>query len=317
MIGFGEPAEPPAATVEWAPPIEPFVPAAEDLAALAPAMPVSPLAISEPEPEPKAERASVKAEPEPERVPASPPVKPEPTAADELTIPARTLAGRLSDRLGDPAPPPGLNEAAPPATSALSAAPPSAMAQQAAEQPQPVTRERLWPPPTAVAPNAMPALDQAGDEHRPRNRRLHRRVRLPAQIEIDGVRCSLIDVSVGGFAVTGFPAAAVNTVVPVALHLTIDGIEVGTQLSARIIYANAVRSSGRFVDASASQTAFLRYLVTWRGESVGAVGATTLLDAISGGHERAGADKSPDRVEDAPKERWWAGLMGRKVSPPR
>lgn len=304
MIGFGEPAEPPAATVEWAPPIEPFVPAAEDLAALAPAMPVSPLAISEPEPEP-------------ERVPAPPPVKPEPTAADELTIPARTLAGRLSDRLGDPAPPPGLNEAAPPAPSTLSTAPPSAMAQQAAEQPQPVARERLWPPPTAVAPNAMPALDQAGDEYRLRNRRLHRRVRLPAEIEIDGVRCSLIDVSIGGFAVTGIPAAAVNTVVPVALRLTIDGIEVGTQLSARIIYANAVRSSGRFVDASASQTAFLRYLVTWRGESVGAVGATTLLDAISGGHERAASDASPDSVEDAPKERWWAGLIGRKVSSPR
>jgi hypothetical protein len=127
----------------------------------------------------------------------------------------------------------------------------------------------------------------------------------------------LIDFSVGGFAATGIPAAAVNTMVPVALRVRIDGIEVGTQLVARIVYANDARSSGRFVETSASQTAFLRYLVTWRGESVGAVGAATLLDAISGGHERAAADRLPDLVADAPKERWWVGLIGRKVSPPR
>jgi hypothetical protein len=103
----------------------------------------------------------------------------------------------------------------------------------------------------------------------------------------------------------------------VTLRLVIDGIEVGTELKARIIYANPSRSSGRFIDPSASQVAFLRYLVTWRGESVGAVGATTLLDAISGAADRAAAGGSLEHFNAAPKERWWAGLVGRKVAPPR
>ena len=58
-------------------------------------------------------------------------------------------------------------------------------------------------------------------------------------------------------------------------------------------------------------------LVTWRGESVGAAGAVTLLDAIGAGKERASADPLPDRVDDLPKDRWWAGLIGRKIASPR
>jgi hypothetical protein len=136
-------------------------------------------------------------------------------------------------------------------------------------------------------------------------------------MEIDGVPCTLIDVSIGGFAATGVPPFQANSIVPVTIRLTIDGIEVGTQLNARIIYVTQGRSSGRFIELTPSQTAFLRYIVTWRGESVGAVGTTTLLDAIAGGPERGFAAGPSDRPDAAPKERWWSGMIGRKVKPPR
>jgi hypothetical protein len=269
-IGF-EPVEVPAATaVSVAPPIEPFVPKTEDLAALAPLAPV-PTAVLEIEPE---------------RAPA-----PEPQAPVEPPNPP------------SPAPPHLPAEQSP-------------MAQQAAVQ-QAAAPQPGAPAVMAVAPAAISAVDRAGREHVPRNRRLYRRVQLAAELEVDGAPCSLIDVSVGGFAATGLPAVAANTTAPVTLRLVIDGIEVGTELKARIIYANPSRSSGRFIDPSASQIAFLRYLVTWRGESVGAVGATTLLDAISGAADRAAAGGSLEHLNAAPKERWWAGLVGRKVAPPR
>jgi hypothetical protein len=72
----------------------------------------------------------------------------------------------------------------------------------------------------------------------------------------------------------------------VTLRLAIDGVDVSARMRARMVYcddlhANAVRSGGRFVDLTASQTALLRYLVTWRGQSTGAIGTTTLLDAIT------------------------------------
>jgi hypothetical protein len=162
----------------------------------------------------------------------------------------------------------------------------------------------------------MPMADRAGRPSLPRNRRLYRRARLPAEIEIGGVPCTLIDVSIGGFAATGVPQIEPNALVSVTIRLTIDGIEVGTQLNARIIYVTQGRSSGRFVDLSPSQMAFLRYIVTWRGESVGAVGTTTLLDAISGGGVERGFHSGLD-AEAAPKSRWWAGLIGLGVKPPR
>jgi hypothetical protein len=192
----------------------------------------------------------------------------------------------------------------------------------------PLERRNLPPGPAATpatrpveparkaAPSPAP-IDRAGRSSLPRNRRLYRRVKLPAEMEINGVPCTLIDLSIGGFAATGVPAVEANTVVPVTIRLIIDGIEVGTQLSARIIYANQARSSGRFIETTASQTAFLRYIVTWRGESVGAVGTTTLLDAIAAGPERGFPPGSTDRSEMQSKSRWWAGLIGRKVSSPR
>jgi hypothetical protein len=150
-----------------------------------------------------------------------------------------------------------------------------------------------------------------------RNRRLHRRAKLPAEFEIDGVPCTLIDVSIGGFAATGVPPIEPNALVRTTLHFTIDGIEVGTQLTARMVYVTQGRSAGRFVELSPSQMAFLRYVVTWRGESVGAVGTTTLLDAIAGGRERRFSSGFGDPPEEEPKPSWWAGLIGRKVNPPR
>jgi hypothetical protein len=168
------------------------------------------------------------------------------------------------------------------------------------------------PPPTAER-----GTEREGRPSLPRNRRLHRRAKLPAEIEIDGVPCTLIDVSIGGFAATGVPQLEPNALVPVMLRLMIDGIEVGTLLKARIIYVTQGRSSGRFVDLSPSQMAFLRYIVTWRGESVGAVGTTTLLDAISTGAERGFHPGTAGPSDMDAKSRWWAGLIGRKVHPPR
>jgi hypothetical protein len=229
----------------------------------------------------------------------------------------QSLAGRLGRRLGEPPRPRAA--AAPP-----NAPPPPVVHAAAAAQPgpqAPAARAPAEPPPKpvlkAVAPSATPAIDRAGRPSLPRNRRLHRRVKLPAEIEIAGVPCGLVDVSIGGFAATGVPQIAPNTVVPVSLRLSIDGIDVGTQLNARIIYATQARASGRFVELSASQTAFLRYIVTWRGESVGVVGTTTLLDAIAGGSERGLSPAAADRIDAPARERWWSGMMGRKVKPPR
>jgi hypothetical protein len=225
---------------------------------------------------------------------------------------------RLSSRPGDvtaaprvarpsvirPAPPP-------PVRPAPSAPPPPP---QTTATPEAAPRRPADPVRTVA--NPAPAMDRVGRQALPRNRRLYRRVQLPAEIEINGTLCSLIDVSIGGFAVTGMANAAANTIVPVTLRLTIDGIEVGTQVNARIVYANPARSSGRFIDLTASQTAFLRYIVTWRGESVGTVGTTTLLDAITGGPDHGLPLGSAERFEP-PRERWWSGLIGRRINPPR
>src|SRR5581483_3002471 len=135
-------------------------------------------------------------------------------------------------------------------------------------RPPPASRR---PPPAGPPPPPSPV---AVPETRPlaQNRRLYRRVMLTAELEVDGVPCRLIDLSIGGFAAAGAGPLTPNTVVTVALRMTIDGIDIGTQFGARIVYASEARSAGRFVDLTAAQTAFLRYVVTWRGESVGASG---------------------------------------------
>ena len=197
--------------------------------------------------------------------------------------------------------------------------PPEAMPRADASSPLPAARRGAEPAPklTTPAPAAERSTERGGRPSLPRNRRLHRRATMPAEIEIDGVPCTLIDVSIGGFAATGVPQLEPNALVPVVLRLTIDGIEVGTLLKARVIYVTQGRSSGRFVDLAPSQMAFLRYIVTWRGESVGAVGTTTLLDAISHSPERGFSPGAPPNIEAEAKSRWWAGLIGRKIHPPR
>jgi hypothetical protein len=169
--------------------------------------------------------------------------------------------------------------------------------------PTDTARHHLAEPPQA--PFQM-AGDRAGRPSMPRNRRAYRRARVPAEIEIGG-----------GFAASGVPPIEPNALMPVTIRLVIDGIEVGTQLSARIVYVTHGRSAGRFIDLSPSQMAFLRYLVTWRGESVGAVGTTTLLDAIAGGAERGFASTAGEYSGPETKSHWWAGLIGKKVNRPR
>ena len=281
------------------PPVEDFLSRHEEVAAAAVSelIEIALLEPATPEPEPE-----LPPEPEPAQEPIRARVRDLPV---DLVAPAplapsrpQNLVGRLGRRPAEAVPP---QRQTPP-----SPAPAPAMPAPAARRP---TAPAQMPPAPAPTPASS---DRSGRPSLPRNRRLYRRAKLPAEIEIGGVPCTLIDVSIGGFAATGVPQIEPNALVPVSLRLTIDGIEVGTQLNARVIYVTKGRSSGRFIDLSPSQMAFLRYIVTWRGESVGAVGTTTLLDAISGGLERGFTPGFSGRPEEAPKSRWWAGLIGRK-----
>jgi hypothetical protein len=49
---------------------------------------------------------------------------------------------------------------------------------------------------------------------------------------------------------------APNAVVPVTVRLAIDGVDIGARMRARMIYAEAPRSGGRFIDLTPGQTAF-------------------------------------------------------------
>jgi hypothetical protein len=312
LLGFG-------AAVSQVPPIEDFL-SAEEAAVPLPAEAVE-IATLEAAPLPEPPRAPAPPDPPPpppvkarvRELPASSAAAAAPAAIPSPVMPRpQNLVGRLGRRLGDVPPPPQQQPVPAPRFDPLPPpeAAPSAPATRRVVDPAPA--QKLATPSPAPAPDR--GAEREGRPSLPRNRRLYRRAKLPAEIEIDGVPCTLIDVSIGGFAATGVPQLEPNALVPVMIRLTIDGIEVGTLLNARIIYVTQGRSSGRFVDLSPSQMAFLRYIVTWRGESVG---TTTLLDAISTGTERGfnpGAGAPPDM--DA-KSRWWAGLIGRKVHPPR
>lgn len=285
LLGFAE-------LVAEVPPVEDFLPATEEAATLTVEgrAEVQIAAVVETPAQP---------EPEPEPVPESPP----PPSAPPPARP-QNLVGRPGQRLGD-APAAStrpVSEAGVMPAPAARAAPTHTVHHPLAEPPQ--------------APFQM-AGDRAGRPSMPRNRRAYRRARVPAEIEIGGVPCTLIDVSIGGFAASGVPPIEPNALMPVTIRLVIDGIEVGTQLSARIVYVTHGRSAGRFIDLSPSQMAFLRYLVTWRGESVGAVGTTTLLDAIAGGAERGFASTAGEYSGPETKSHWWAGLIGKKVNRPR
>ncbi len=185
-------------------------------------------------------------------------------------------------------------------------------------------------PPLLVEPQVNPTAEQGGtsdtavtsrpeDQPAMRNRRLYRRVSLEialdAGLEIDGATAQLVDLSMGGFAAANAPPLVRDTIVPVTVRLAIDGVDISTRMRARVIYfddlhANALRSGGRFVDLTASQTALLRYIVTWRGQSVGALGTTTLLDAITRWPERSHpADlRLPEPL--AQKTPWWSRVFG-------
>jgi hypothetical protein len=226
----------------------------------------------------------------------------------------RNMAAKLADRLdgvgvtAKPARPrpaatatqPALNSSAP-----NSSVPPGTAKAPAGERPA------LAPAATAVArlppPSAVP-------ETRPltQNRRLYRRVKLAADLEIAGKPCRLIDLSIGGFAAAGADRLDPGALVAVTLRMTIDGINIGTQFSARMVYGNGARAAGRFVDLTGAQTAFLRYIVTWRGEAIGAVGTTTLLDAITRWPERA-FQPHPSTVKEPTPERpgFWSRLVSR------
>jgi hypothetical protein len=315
LLGFAVP-------VTQVPPVEGFLEPDEDAETppvdAAQAEPAEP----EPAPSPEPERSAV---PDPESASVETQAH---DAPPEVVLPPRpqNLVGRLGRRLGETRAVPEPHRLplsprfAPPAEAV-----PGAVPSRSREPASPASR--FAPPPDTPAPDfhrtreapqrlaepPPPAVERAGRPSLPHNRRLHRRAKLPAEIEIDGVPCTLIDVSIGGFAATGVPyQVEPNALVPMTLRLTIDGIEVGTRLKARILYVTQGRSSGRFVELSPSQMAFLRYIVTWRGESVGAVGTTTLLDAISGV-----APGSGSRADVDTKSRWWAGLIGRKINPPR
>jgi hypothetical protein len=304
LLGFAEP-------VTTIPPIEDFLPTDADAAKRETAE--------------RVEEAAPELAPPPEPPPAPPPesapirarVRDLPPGFTAETSPSdrpRNFVERLGRQLGEAVAAPTrddprrfepLPEPAASAPTAWRADPPP--------RPEPVVRRRAEP----ALPDAAESTPTADRGERPsmhQNRRLYRRAKLSAELEIAGVPCTLIDVSIGGFAATGVTQVEPNTLVPVTIRLMIDGIEVGTQLKARIVYVTQGRSSGRFVELSPSQMAFLRYIVTWRGESIGAVGMTTLLDAIAGGPERG---FSGDRSDDASKSRWWAGLIGRKITPPR
>jgi hypothetical protein len=308
LLGFAE-------AVSHVPPVEDFLSPEEAPAPMAvepveiAALPVAPPPEPSPAPAPP---------PDPEPSPVTGPVRELPPsiaspAAPPIPSPAmprpQNLVGRLGRRLGDASPPPPQQPAPPPRFDPLpEASAPSAPAARRLADSAPAQK--------LATPGPVSAPEREGRPSLPRNRRLYRRAKLPAEIEIDGVPCTLIDVSIGGFAATGVPQLEPNALVPVMIRLTIDGIEVGTLLKARIVYVTQGRSSGRFVDLSPSQMAFLRYIVTWRGESVGSVGTTTLLDAISTGTERGFHPGMPGLSDPDAKSRWWAGLIGRKVYPP-
>jgi hypothetical protein len=157
--------------------------------------------------------------------------------------------------------------------------------------------------------------DLTADRTTMRNRRLYRRVSIEADFEIDGAPATLLDISMGGFAAAKAPTLTAGASVPAMLRLTVDGVDISTRMRARVVYcddphSNALRTGGRFIDLTASQTALLRYIVTWRGQSVGAIGTTTLLDAITRWPEQ-GLPAAPALPPAEPQGRpsWWARAL--------
>ena len=303
MIGFSEP-DPPAPEAP-----EAVLPVEIDLSGLDPPAAsrgngALPLRRSERPAAPRPRPAPLRPLPLPPRRPAARPEMPAASDGIGADSPLAGLAARLGRGTGktarrslppEPRRPPPASRRPPPAG-------PAPGPRQARPESALVALRR--PPP--ASPVAVP-------ETRPlaQNRRLYRRVMLTAELEVDGVPCRLIDLSIGGFAAAGAGPLTPNTVVTVALRMTIDGIDIGTQFGARIVYASEARSAGRFVDLTAAQTAFLRYVVTWRGESVGASGTTALLDAVTRSPERAFPPHPSTEPAPPQRQSWWQRWFGR------
>ena len=158
----------------------------------------------------------------------------------------------------------------------------------------------------AVAPAAVP-------ETRPltQNRRLYRRVMLGAEFEVDGAACRLIDLSIGGFAAAGRAEACHRR----------GGAGDPANVDRRDRYRHPLFGPHRLRQRrprrrplcrpDRGQTAFLRYIVTWRGEAIGAVGTTTLLDAITR-WPSAPSSRTRARCPRPPAEEGWVSrLLGR------
>ena len=141
---------------------------------------------------------------------------------------------------------------------------------------------------------------------------MFRRVAVQLDFEMDGAAADLIDLSIDGFAISGAPPRPAGSVIPVVFGLSVDGVEIGTALQARMVYNSPLRAAGRFIEPTPSQTALLRYLVTWRGKSAGALGATGLLDAIAGIPPR-NLSPGDSPVLELPGRRppWWSRLLAR------
>jgi hypothetical protein len=130
-----------------------------------------------------------------------------------------------------------------------------------------------------------------------RNRRLYRRVGLEAEFDIDGTPVQLVDLSMGGFSATAAPRLQSNAILPVRLCVSVDGVDISAQMHARIVYTKELRVGGNFLEPTTSQVAFLRYVVTWRGQAVGSAGVTQMLDAITGWADR---DQPKQREREMP-----------------
>jgi len=267
-----------------------------------------------------------------EPAPATPAAPPQAASPSNIVAPAASLpaeqpaAAKIA--IPEPAQAPAIAEAAaeePPASPQRAPRPLGAPSAAAFSTAVPAT---LGTPaeavPTAGFVEAQPGTDQPGmdtsdlaelRDERPlaRNRRLYRRVGIEAELEIDGIRAQLVDLSMDGFAGTAKWQYQSQAIVPVAIRMSIDGVDIGTELRARILYASELRTGGRFVDPTPSQMALLRYLVTWRGKTAGALGTANLLEAIAGMPERSPAPPASAPLLELPGRRppWWQRLIGR------
>lgn len=94
--------------------------------------------------------------------------------------------------------------------------------------------------------------------------RQHVRLRIPIGAEIDGLRFTVDDWSLGGFGVLGaLPQRRPGERFPVRLHLPFEDFELALEVEAELVYRldDDSRFGCRFVALSAGQQALFRYVV--------------------------------------------------------